>query len=171
MTSGRDQKSDDMATGPNALSRMSRPWLAGARAKGNPRRQKATRYIEAITLRGMGYRVDLAEGWLSWRNVTSIRTRARPAAGVAGSLFVPAGRSSSACCCAARLRQPGATAWPVMAPAVQAEPLSLLAADCFPGEAAAVGESREFVRSVLGDYRPGLDDVLLMVSEIASNAV
>jgi serine/threonine-protein kinase RsbW len=58
-----------------------------------------------------------------------------------------------------------------MARAVRAEQLTVLAADCFPGEAAAVSESRKFVRSVLGDCWPGLDDVLLMVSEIASNAV
>jgi len=58
-----------------------------------------------------------------------------------------------------------------MAPAVQADQLAVLAAGWFPGEAAAVGESREFVRSVLGDCWPGLDDVLLMVSELASNAV
>jgi serine/threonine-protein kinase RsbW len=54
---------------------------------------------------------------------------------------------------------------------VRPEPLSVLAADCFPGEARAVRQSREFVRTVLGDGWPGLDDVLLMVSEITSNAV
>jgi serine/threonine-protein kinase RsbW len=54
---------------------------------------------------------------------------------------------------------------------VRAEPLSFLASECFPGVATAVGLCREFVRSVLGDGWPGLDDVLLMVSEVASNAV
>ena len=58
-----------------------------------------------------------------------------------------------------------------MAPAVQAERLAVLAADWFPGEAASVGQAREFVRGVLGECWPGLDDVLVMVSEIASNAV
>lgn len=58
-----------------------------------------------------------------------------------------------------------------MAPAVQAERSPVLASDCFPGEATAVGQAREFIRSVLGDDWPGLDDVLLMVSEMASNAV
>ena len=47
----------------------------------------------------------------------------------------------------------------------------MLAADWFPGEAAAVGQAREFVAGVLGRDWPGLDDVLLLVSEIASNAV
>lgn len=58
-----------------------------------------------------------------------------------------------------------------MEPAVQAERAAVLAADWFPGEAASVGQAREFVRGVLGDCWPGLDDVLVMVSEIASNAV
>jgi anti-sigma regulatory factor (Ser/Thr protein kinase) len=47
----------------------------------------------------------------------------------------------------------------------------VLAADWFPGEGAAVGLAREFVAGVLGRDWPGLDDVLLLVSEIASNAV
>jgi serine/threonine-protein kinase RsbW len=47
----------------------------------------------------------------------------------------------------------------------------MVAADWFPGEAAAVGLARDFVAGVLGPGWPGLDDVLLMVSEIASNAV
>jgi len=58
-----------------------------------------------------------------------------------------------------------------MAQAVRAERLAVLAADWFPGEAAAVGQAREFVRGVLGDAWPGLEDLLLMVSEVASNAV
>jgi serine/threonine-protein kinase RsbW len=58
-----------------------------------------------------------------------------------------------------------------MAPAVQAERAAVLAADWFPGLAASVRQSREFVRGVLGECWPGLDDVLVMVSEIASNAV
>ncbi|HEY7143566.1 MAG TPA: ATP-binding protein [Streptosporangiaceae bacterium] len=43
--------------------------------------------------------------------------------------------------------------------------------DWFPGEAAAVGQARKFVCGVLGADWPGLPDVLLMVSEIATNAV
>ena len=54
---------------------------------------------------------------------------------------------------------------------MQTERLAVLAADWFPGEAAAVGQAREFVRGVLGNAWPGLDDLLLMVSEVASNAV
>jgi len=45
------------------------------------------------------------------------------------------------------------------------------AAALFTGRAAEVGRAREFVRSVLGVDWPELDDVLLLVSEIASNAV
>src|SRR6266851_3049023 len=58
-----------------------------------------------------------------------------------------------------------------MAPAVLAEGPAVLAADWFPGEAAAVGLAREFVADVLGKQWPGRDDVLLLVSEISSNAV
>jgi anti-sigma regulatory factor (Ser/Thr protein kinase) len=58
-----------------------------------------------------------------------------------------------------------------MAPAVQAERAAVLAVDWFPGDAASVRQSREFVRGVLGESWPCLDDVLVMVSEIASNAV
>jgi anti-sigma regulatory factor (Ser/Thr protein kinase) len=58
-----------------------------------------------------------------------------------------------------------------MAQAVQAERLAVLAADWFQGQAAAVGQARDFVRGVLGSTWPGLDDLLLMVSEVASNAV
>lgn len=54
---------------------------------------------------------------------------------------------------------------------MQAERAAVLAADWFPGEPASVRECREFVRGVLGQCWPGLDDVLVMVSEIASNAV
>lgn len=58
-----------------------------------------------------------------------------------------------------------------MAPAVQAERAAVLAVDWFPGDAYSVWQAREFVRGVLGERWPGLDDVLVMVSEIASNAV
>jgi serine/threonine-protein kinase RsbW len=58
-----------------------------------------------------------------------------------------------------------------MARAVQAERLEIAAAEWFPGEAVSVGQARAFVRAVLGAQWPGLDEVLLMVSEIASNAV
>src|SRR5712691_3283417 len=58
-----------------------------------------------------------------------------------------------------------------MAPAVLAEGPAVLAADWFPGGAAAVGLARAFVTGVLGEEWPRLDDVLLLVSEIASNAI
>ena len=58
-----------------------------------------------------------------------------------------------------------------MAAAVPAERLAVRAAEWFPGEAASVRQARKFVGGVLGADWPGLDDVLLMVSEIASNAV
>ncbi len=58
-----------------------------------------------------------------------------------------------------------------MAMAVQAERLDIAAADWFPGAAAAVGQARDFVRAVLGAQWPAIDEVLVMVSEIASNAV
>lgn len=54
---------------------------------------------------------------------------------------------------------------------MQTERLAVLAADWFPGEAAAVGQAREFVRGVVDGAWPGLDDLLLLVSEVASNAV
>lgn len=54
---------------------------------------------------------------------------------------------------------------------MQPDPLTVLAADWFPGEASAVGQTREFVRGVLGNAWPRLDDLLLMVSEVAANAV
>jgi serine/threonine-protein kinase RsbW len=54
---------------------------------------------------------------------------------------------------------------------VLADSPAVLAADWFPGQAAAVGQSRAFVAGVLGAEWPGLDDVLLLVSEIASNAI
>jgi anti-sigma regulatory factor (Ser/Thr protein kinase) len=41
----------------------------------------------------------------------------------------------------------------------------------FPGQPLAVGQARQFVAGVLGDGFPRLDDVLLLVSEVASNAV
>lgn len=55
--------------------------------------------------------------------------------------------------------------------AVQSERLDIAAAEWFPGEAAAVGQARDFVCAVLGTGWPGIDDVLVMVSEIASNVV
>ena len=41
----------------------------------------------------------------------------------------------------------------------------------FPGTAAAVGQARRFAAGVIGDDFPALDDVLVLVSEVASNAV
>jgi serine/threonine-protein kinase RsbW len=54
---------------------------------------------------------------------------------------------------------------------VLTEGAPLLAAQWFPGEAEAVGQAREFVADALGHGWPGLDDALLMTSEVASNAV
>src|ERR1039457_2563376 len=53
VTSGRDQKSGEIAGGPNALSRIWAPCLAGACALGGMDSQ-TTWYIGSITLRGMG---------------------------------------------------------------------------------------------------------------------
>jgi serine/threonine-protein kinase RsbW len=47
----------------------------------------------------------------------------------------------------------------------------VLAQRRFPGHAPAVGQARRFVTCVLGDDWPGLDEVLVLVSEVASNAV
>lgn len=41
----------------------------------------------------------------------------------------------------------------------------------FPGQADQVGKARRFIRDVLGPDWPRLDDVLVLASEIASNAV
>jgi serine/threonine-protein kinase RsbW len=54
---------------------------------------------------------------------------------------------------------------------VRPETGEAVASDWFPGQAEAVGQARDFVRGVLADSCPVLDDVLLMVSELASNAV
>ena len=58
-----------------------------------------------------------------------------------------------------------------MAPAGHAERIALLAAAWFPGQAPSVGHARDFVRGVLGHDCPVLNDVVLMTSEIATNAV
>lgn len=58
-----------------------------------------------------------------------------------------------------------------MALAAEPDRAAVLATAWFPGHAAEVGQARDFVRGVLGDDWPALDDVLLLVSEIASNAV
>ena len=41
----------------------------------------------------------------------------------------------------------------------------------FPGQASAVGQARRFVASVAGEDFPALDDLLVLVSEVAANAV
>lgn len=41
----------------------------------------------------------------------------------------------------------------------------------FPGTASAVGQARRFVAAVIGEDFPAFDDVLVLVSEVASNAV
>ena len=48
---------------------------------------------------------------------------------------------------------------------------AVLAQSWFSGHASAVGQARRFVARVAGDGFPALDDVLLLVSEVASNAV
>jgi serine/threonine-protein kinase RsbW len=58
-----------------------------------------------------------------------------------------------------------------MARAIPVRPQAVMAADWFPGTAAAVGQARRFIAGVLGEDCPGLADVLVMVSEIATNAV
>lgn len=49
--------------------------------------------------------------------------------------------------------------------------MPVLAQRRFAGQAPAVGQARRFVAGVLGDDWPGLDEVLVLVSEVASNAV
>ncbi len=58
-----------------------------------------------------------------------------------------------------------------MAPAAPADRLPVLATACFPGRAAEVSNARDFTRAVLGADWPCLDEILGMVSEIASNAI
>ena len=59
-----------------------------------------------------------------------------------------------------------------MARVMRGEPAAVLPAQLwFPGTASAVGQARRFVAGVIGDGFPGLDDVLVLVSEVASNAV
>jgi anti-sigma regulatory factor (Ser/Thr protein kinase) len=64
-----------------------------------------------------------------------------------------------------------------MGPALPGEPLAapgpLVEVVCgsFPGQAEQVGKARRFIRDVLGQDWPRLDDVLILASEIASNAV
>ena len=58
-----------------------------------------------------------------------------------------------------------------MAGVVPVERLTAIAATWFPGSLESVGLARRFVAGVLGDGCHGLDDVLLMVSEIAANAI
>ena len=58
-----------------------------------------------------------------------------------------------------------------MAPAARADRPPVVVTACFPGRAAEVSSAREFARGVLGPEWPCLDEVLVMVSEIASNAV
>jgi serine/threonine-protein kinase RsbW len=58
-----------------------------------------------------------------------------------------------------------------MALAAQADAAAVLVTAWFPGRAAEVSHVRELVRGMLGADWPALGDVLLMVGEIASNAV
>jgi len=84
---------------------------------------------------------------------------------------VPAGPWLSGPCCAGWQWRAAVTAWIVVARVMQTERLTVLAADWFPGETVGVGQAREFVRGILGSAWPRCDDLLLMVSEVASNAV
>jgi anti-sigma regulatory factor (Ser/Thr protein kinase) len=55
---------------------------------------------------------------------------------------------------------------------MQREPAAaVLVQSWFQGHASAVSQARRFVAGVLGDGFPGRDEVLLLVSEIAANAV
>jgi serine/threonine-protein kinase RsbW len=54
---------------------------------------------------------------------------------------------------------------------MQGERLDVLAADWFPGDAASVRYARDFVRGVLSEDSPRLEEILVMVSEVATNAV
>jgi len=59
-----------------------------------------------------------------------------------------------------------------MGRAVSGNPAApVLAQARFPGHAPAVSQVRRFVAEVLGEGFPALDDVLLLVSEVAANAV
>ena len=61
-----------------------------------------------------------------------------------------------------------------MARAMRGEPAATpatLAQVRFPGTAVAVRQARRFAARVIGDVFPGLDDVLVLVSEVASNAI
>ena len=60
----------------------------------------------------------------------------------------------------------------VMAPAMRGELAATMPAQLwFPGTASAVSQARRFVAGAIGDGFPALDDVLVLVSEVASNAV
>ncbi|HUY44805.1 MAG TPA: ATP-binding protein [Streptosporangiaceae bacterium] len=48
---------------------------------------------------------------------------------------------------------------------------ALLVQSWFPGHASAVPQARRFVADVLGEGFPARDEVLLLVSEVAANAV
>ena len=50
-------------------------------------------------------------------------------------------------------------------------PLIETARGTFAGNAAHVGQARRFIAGVLGERWPRLDDILLLASEITSNAV
>jgi anti-sigma regulatory factor (Ser/Thr protein kinase) len=56
-------------------------------------------------------------------------------------------------------------------PVLSGEPLTELARCRLPGHAASVGQARRFVARALGEGWPAVDDVLLLVSEVVSNAV
>ena len=57
------------------------------------------------------------------------------------------------------------------APAEREFPAATLAQLQLPGHTPAVGQARQFVADMLGGGFPELDDVLILVSELVSNAV
>ena len=96
---------------------------------------------------------------------------AGPAVAAAGSSCVPAGRWYWEPWPAARRWRHGASARSAGGPALPGRPLAGTARGTFPGQAAHVGKARRFIAGVLGDGWPRLDDVLLLASEVTSNAV
>ncbi|WP_157255056.1 ATP-binding protein [Nonomuraea typhae] len=50
-------------------------------------------------------------------------------------------------------------------------PFPAATAKAFVGTAAAIGEARDWARCVLGEWCPRVEDVLLVISELTTNAV
>lgn len=58
-----------------------------------------------------------------------------------------------------------------MGPALPVKPLVETTCASFPGQPDQVGKARRFITDLLGEDWPRIDDVLVLASEIASNAV